>query len=548
MPDSIYFAIIKQLPNRLMSEEDYSVRLSFMSKSRIRFIASACVLAYLAAASPAPAYDNPTISIRYLTILSNLIVVAEPVESKPGVLPTKYKVLDLIHGTDVKAGQTISVEVREIELSRPRWSNDEKPATELQIEKALLFLTVSHDDPLEPKFKMLSSGIRAVAKTGQILVPQQLSNPGPQYLLPVKDYPWKGVIAQIREDLPKIAQIRALGAIADRAERNRAIFKWIGEHKDEFGGGFFYQDEKPKGWASAEQKLFDWIMESCIPEDCWRAIVLAKELGTGHGGIFPSFCSPAGRELLLTKTFDEKLPAKLRFAALYELSAGHNFWCNWDDYPQAVVMSAAEQARVIDRLTPLTKMADPTWRKEAVGCIRYASGPNDAARPNLTTKHAIPTFIELYGSERNEEVRWKVVESIRQLEDQAFWQKLSGNPHGIAVRLGTRIDRGELEASLLLYGYSDAKIVDVPRLKLERLDAARKPVETKDVLPKLKYPQNSIAGNGEGWDGMATLTTSVSELPAGTWRVIVEGIVGPNSEPWHSEPSEFVVNQKDAAP
>ena len=86
-------------------------------------------------------------------------------------------------------------------------------------------------------------------------------NPGPFVLKPDREGTWDSMLEKVRMDLPEIARVRAPGEIADRAQRNKVAFAWIERHRGEFGCG----------WVSLESRVFEWIMESCIPKDCWRA-------------------------------------------------------------------------------------------------------------------------------------------------------------------------------------------------------------------------------------------------------------------------------------
>lgn len=502
-----------------------------------------CTVLCTALAGQVLAEDLPTLSIRYMTIEADEIVLVEPANPKAGVLPRRYKAISVLEGSDIKPGQEIVVRNDGLyKLGSPEWmrlkSDAKKPPT--QIMKALLFLKRPAKEASEKGYRPVLSGIRALAKSGEVLVPRQLMNPGPQYLLPKKGEDWDAMLAQVRSDLPRIAKIRELGRIRDRRRRNKAVFEWIGKHKKEFGGGYF--GGRSKGWASLEQQLFDWLMESCIPEDCWRAIELSAELGTGPERSHPSFCSPRGRELLMAKVFDKKLPDSLRLRALRKLGGGSTFWYSpRQAYPSTELVTQKEQEKIIGRVKELLGHTDSTWRTAAVRCLMSASRPYAANLMHMATKQAIPNLVALYRNERKEGVRWQTIEAIRRIEDEAFWKDLSGNPHGIVVFVGfLGISQGALEFRLRL-AHTQAKLTEMPILRLEKLNPQGKVTETKTIEPELMDPKNVFNRGWESWMSQPHVKIPLSKVGPGLWRVVAKGRVGKGEMKWHSEPTEITI-------
>ncbi len=504
-------------------------------------VLSICAVLYTALPGQVLAEFMPTLSIRHMTIEADEIVVGEPADPKAGVLPSRYKAISVLKGKDIRVGQEIVVRNEVYQLGPPEWSR--KPGAKkspVQIVKALLFLKRPTKDAREKGYRTVLSGIRALAKSGELLVPQQTGRGG-LYLLPKKGQDWDTMLAQVRSDLPKIAKIREIGTIRDRRKRNKAIFEWIEKHKKEFGGGSFFGGWS-KGWATLEPQLFNWLMESCIHEDCWRAIELSAELGTGPNGTYPSFCSPRGRELLMAKVFDKKLPDSLRLRALRELGGGISFWYSHSRiYPSAEMVTRKEQEEIIARVKELLSHTDPTWRIAAARCLMSASWPYDANFKHMLTKQAIPNLAALYRNERKGGVRRQIVEAIRKIEDEAFWKDLSGNPHGIVVFVQFEgIEQGALKFRLVLT-HTRAKLTAMPILRLEKLNTRGKVTETRTVKPGLLFPKNIFNRGWERWMAQPHVKIPLSKVQPGLWRVAAEGRVGKEETKWRSEPTEITI-------
>ena len=489
------------------------------------------------------AENLPTLSIRYMTIEADVIVVGAPVVAQDGALSSKYKVTRVLKGPESLVGREVTLRDEGLySLPSPSWlSGDEGVEPTPRITRALLFLRVPGDDEIQNGYRTVLSGIRALTEKGSVLVPQQFMNPGPQYLLPMKGETWDAMLAQVVEDSPKIAQILRLGDIVDRGKRNQVIFTWIQEHRDEFGGGYF--GTQGKGWASLEQKLFDWIMESCIPEDCWRAIQLSSALGTDPQRSHPSFCSKEGRALLMAKVLDRSLPDELRLRALRELGAGSTFWyAHRSQYPRTLVVTRDEQETIIDHILPILTHKEPSWRAASARCLMSVSWPYDANFEEMTSKRAIPDFVTLYKSERSTEVRNIAVQAIRRIETESSWQKLSGNPEGIVVFLRFAGINGDVLKFDLDLEHTRAKITEIPVFRFQELREGGSAVPPRVVEPTVSYPEDLFRRGWEDWQGMIIMTIPAAQVNAGLWRVSAEGRLGGHT--WRSEPVEVTIPDK----
>ncbi len=492
------------------------------------------------------AEDLPTLSIRYMSIEADVILVGVPVDSKGDALPTKYKVMAVLKGPDSLVGKAI--EIRDdgtCSRANPRGLfGGEAVEPPPEIVKAMLFLHAPRGDQDGQGYTLVLSGIRALTDKGDLLVPQQQMNPGPQYLLPMKNETWDATVEQVKEDLPTIEQVLRIEAINDSLERNRAIFAWIDDHKNEFRGGYFGSERK--GWASLEPRLFGRIMESCIPEDCWKAKLVSAGLGSVVQTVPPSFCSKGGRALLVAKVMDTTLADNRRLMALEELGSGSTYWyAHRHLYPRTEIATKSEQAATIDLALPLLTNPDPSWRRAAARCVFAVSHPYDANFKDMTTKRAVPDLVKLYRTEKNAAVRDVVVDGIRRLESDSFWHELTGNPDGIVAFLrfvGIRGDQLEFDVRL---DHTRAKIVDPPAFRFRDLRDDVRSTPVRSVTATVEYPKDLFKKGWEAGQGSVTMRVPVVEVEPGAWCVTLEGRLGESV--WRSESVDVTIPESPEA-
>jgi hypothetical protein len=477
-----------------------------------------------------------TLSIRILTVEADVIVEGDPVVSASGIFPLRYRVGSVLKGPVSLLGQELILKDDDhlYNMSRQSWMRDNQPLP--RITTALLFLRNPPDG--REGYALVASGIRALADDGTVLVPSQAINPGPYHLSPTKDQNLVAMIAQVQQDLPVVEHLRSLKDIPDRTKRNQAIFGWIEDHKKDFEGGYLGTDAK--GWGPLDHDLFSWILESCIPEDCWRAIELEADLRTWSSvGWHPSFCSTRGRELLLTKIFDAKASDSVCLRALGHLGSLACWYANPNQYPGTCNITQEEQKTIIRYIIPLLKHKDSAWRKAAVMCLQSVSWPCDARYQQMLTKQAVPDLSDLYRTERNAEVRDEIIETLRRLEDDAFWQNLTGNPHGMVVYARfNSIYKGVVEFHPILK-FGHANFTEPPVFRFEKLAEDGTRAKSELIKPSIQPPDLAKAwADGE----MVTMTVPASQFEPGRWRVTLEGRC--DGQPWHSEPIEITVPEK----
>jgi hypothetical protein len=479
----------------------------------------------------------PTMPIRYMAIEADVILVGAPVGDHGKSVPSKYKVIKVLKGSKSLVGQEVVIrDEKRYSLSPPSWQGDEKEKPTPRITKAMLFLRNPGVNKTPKGYRTVLSGIRALTEKGTLLVPQQLMNPGGQYLLPMKGETWEAMLAQVKKDMPSIAEMLRLGKIADPGKRNQAILTWIKNHRDHFG-------VKGKSWYSLEYRLFDWVMESCIPEDCWAAIQLSSEIGIRPQKFHPSFCSKEGRKLLLAKVLDRSLSDSLRLRALQKLGNGSIWYAHGGQYPRTHVATRTEQMSIIDHVLPMLKSKKASWREASARCLMSASFPYDANFAERATKRAIPDFVRLYRNEKNTTVRKAVVEAIRRIESVPFWQKLSGNPEGIVLfPRFSGITPDDLVFHLYLE-HTNAKITEMPVFRFQELRKDGSVIRSRLVKPSGYYPKHLFKSGWQGgYHGSITMRVPAAQVSPGLWRVSLEGRLKEHT--WRSEPVEVSIPEK----
>ncbi|HEY7157382.1 MAG TPA: hypothetical protein VH575_25735 [Gemmataceae bacterium] len=332
------------------------------------------------------------------------------------------------------------------------------------------------------------------------------------------------------------------------ARRNRALLEWIECHRHEFGAPITaeHPEKTPQGWGDLETQIFQWVLDSREPMDCWAAVKLYAELN--HGAVpplhVPAFGSRAGRALLLrVATANDALEGD-RLRALTLLGHSLTLWAApLPRLPQVQFLDAKEQVEILDRLIPLLTSPSAPLRAAAARTIRRASQPDVLADEHPRSQRALPALVKAFRLEFPGEPRDEIAEAICVLGGAKHWQELTGNPPGMMVLqrdLGRRKDRVHFWLNLRPCGQV---IYEQPTLLLERINPLL-PValETKRLpLPVVNLPKPW----GEGWDGGSVLLVefSVKDLKPGSWRVRVQGTAGKDKDKrkWTAEPKTFVI-------
>jgi hypothetical protein len=467
----------------------------------------------------------PTLSVHELCYQADVVVVAVPVEpEKPG----QFCVREVFRGNALKPGDVFHVAPRDL----PGRQEESPPGPGGSgILEALLFLKQGVGGEAPGTFFLVPSGLRYTTGDENVFVPRQQINPGPYVMVPRPDVMWGGYRLRAREVAVAMDHLLTLRDRPPGERRTQALFDWVEQHRNEFGGGFF---EGHPGWGTVEEKVFDWLLETDARADVWRAVRLYS--GVNQGGLprlpRPVFATPQGRAFLRDTALDEQQLVGDRVRALTLLAAPATLGGGAAD-DRVQPLTRAEQKETLARLRPLLSAAPPVLRTAAIRAVQRLSAPG-AAGLAFVDQSALPDLVKAYQAAPPGPARDDLAEAVCAVGGDRHWLELTGNPHGLVVCLSDLNHKGSTVEFWVAMRHGGATIRDCPTLVLERLDEKNAPVEKKEVPLLLASPTQPW---GEGWDGRAFLRgrQSLGDFTPGVWQMTLKGTVGPDKAPWTSE-------------
>ena len=509
-----------------------------------RVAAIPALLPFLILPAHVEAKPLPTLSVRELTLHAETVLLAEPIENPSA--PTRFKVLEVLRGNGLKPGDMVVIDPgpHNLQDAGPTLLplDKRKPPT---VEQALLFLGPNRGTRAQPRFEPVASGLRFWTRDRSLLVPVQIVDPGPYFMEERRDVDWAELVRQARADASTVADLLARKKLRPVGRRNRALLEWIEGHRHEFGAPTKaeHPEKTAQGWDHLETDVFQWVLDTCEPADCWSAVKLHAEL---NGGAIPALREPVfgtrdGRALLLRVAAGDDALEGDRLRALALLSHPFTLWAGpLQRLPRVQFLDAKEQTDLIDRLTPLLASKSAPLRAAAARTLRCASHPEVIADEHPKSQRALPALVKAFRLEYPGEPRDEIAEAICVL-DAKRWRELSGNPPGMVVLLRD-LERRDKQVHFWLNLRPCGQVIyEQPTLVLERINQSQAAMETKQMpLPVANLPRPW----SEGWDGRSILLVefSVQDFKDGSWRVSVRGTAGKDKSKWASEPKTFVID------
>lgn len=529
-----------------------------------RMAVYACALLAMLAvwAGPASASYRPVESVRGLVCDAADVVVAEPLDplysqdkDTGRILPlehARFRVERVVKGDDARAGATIDVSLgKDYIVCLPTYSMDSLKPQIPDIDRVVLYLGQPSKDGV---YAPLMSGLHGIAADGTALLLSVIEEPSRYCLTPVVAPTGKELLAEVDREAAALEHLQQLSRIPDPAKRNSALLAWITEHLDELGEHQYVHLEvvmpRPEtgpayrlrtdgagGWGTVNKDVFRWVMESKVPADCWRALVL---YGVAHPdspdmdweGI--GFCTPEGRAILLEKAQDGSLSPRVRRTALRRLAWGPTLWYRYPyDAPlDAGSVTEPERARLLDAAIAL--MQSPAEEvRSAADLLVFALGSTSYSRPSPeTAQRALQASIDAYRSAPFDSPRALLARNILYLGGMEKWQEVTGNTAPVAAALDPlRLTDGRYWGELEV-GRGAELLRKRPAVVFERLDVTGKAVDTLQMPLPLEPPQDGWTPPAEGSIGFR-LKFPALKLEPGTWRVHAEGKTDDGS--WASE-------------
>jgi hypothetical protein len=486
--------------------------------------------------------DEHRPTLRKLCIDAPFAVLAEPVDP---VTPTRFKVVLVVRGKGIRAGQELAP--AGLAASDVKTFDDKDLETgkfrPRRISQALLFL--SGPDEL----RLLPGGLRLCTEDGRVLVPTDGRVAGTKRP-PLEVQPklrWQALLARVREDVASVDQVRAYRRLGPPQRRMRALLDWIQRRRGEFVAASTpdRDDEAPGGWEDLQMAVFDWALEGTAPDDAWAVVRLYAELNRGEVLPLhtPIFSTPDGRALLAKTARDERTVLAERRRALRLLHERMTLWPTAEECRQgARPVQAKEQETLLDGLALLLPNKDELFRAEVVRTIAALSVPEGKGLPVGRTTRSLAALVATYRTSAPGTGRDELSATICALAPASQWRQLTGNPAGVCVCLRDLEREGET-ISFWLTRPAGAPVYEQPVLVLEKLGALGFVTQSQ----RLPVPVLHLEGGwGARWSGTAPLAVRM-DLPGlvqgSTYRLRVEGFVGKDKErkKWTSEPKRFLL-------
>jgi hypothetical protein len=491
---------------------------------------TACALTFLLlAATRAPAEVLPTLPLRELTIRADVVVIAAPLDA---TTPGRFRVRELLKGASPRPGAEF--EVAGIDACvRPRDQPDWH-----RVDAALLFLRETAGGRLE----LVESGVRLYTRERAVWWPVQLQNPGAYRMLAERGVSWDATVLRVRADAVEAARVRSACATADVTRRDRSLFEWVDQHRDEFvgdrdlawmqvtrsvrnlgeEGASDVRDLDALGWGELQLTPFTRILQGGEPSDCLRAVHLFAELN--QGTMLPDAAAALGtregRALLLATARDGRQLDGNRARALRLLGDPKVAEKNRPD--------EGERNELLAGLLTLFKDPDPTCRGLAARAILCLAGSG-----NASSERVMDVLARAYKQEPPGPGRNFMAESLWRFAGPQRWVALTGRPNAsLALMRDVGVRDEKLFFWVTLATDPPLAVKEPPELVVEWLDAKGAAKETKRVpLPFVVPP------GPDGWrGGPRHVELTHVDLKPGTIRMTVTGVAGPDKLPWTTEP------------
>jgi len=494
--------------------------------------------------------------VRELAFQADAIVVAVPVDRKQvGIC----KVVRQLKGRQDLTGQ----EILFMDLISYFPPDGDLPWG--QVRQMCLFLTGNGRD-----YRLLPGGLRCAGRAEAVWRLGLDTGPVTFHLMEQVPSTWDDFLRHLERALPAVKRLLFLKDLPPGSRRNRALLDWIERHRLELvqiesASG---QHRSEQGWGSLEMLPFQWVLDSGVLPDCWRAIQLYAEIHSGEclGLDRTIFCSPTGRAFLLHVALGDNQLEGQRRRALRLLASPATLLGKSKALPslppaqpsstQARSASAEtgpgagasglgapldprEQGEILGQMKPLLQARSPALRTVAATAVLAVSRPLSGTEP--FQQRLLPALVQAYKAEKPGGARDALAEAVRLVGGEQHWQQLNGQKNGLAAYIQELHPRGDVLFFWLALRSRDLRVHELPALVLERLDKDGKVVEKKTLpLPGT----NLVPGLWTaGWDGSAPLYAqlSVAALEMGTWRLTAEGTAGKDKVRWVSEPRLFQV-------
>ncbi|MGE0192450.1 MAG: hypothetical protein AB7T63_10460 [Planctomycetota bacterium] len=495
----------------------------------------------------------PTLPLDVLTDDATLVVVArvvDPLPSVRGVKQTEWhtlgahvEVIEILKGNGVAVGERLFIQGLWTYVV-PKLGPPEARRPAFDLTDGLLFLRRSWPASGEPTYAPLMSGVRMRTQDGRVLRPIQEMSSAP-YMLRVADGPaWPDLLQWVRDDVQRIAGLRALFRIDLQPARNMLLLDWLERHADLVASTRLRLDhtqaDRPGGFGRAPLDAAGLIIQSGPVDDAWAAI---RRLNHGVARLWdwvdpdpPVFRSAEGRSLLVGVARDASRPPAERVFALGILGSSATLTDSG--------VAAVPDAEVTFLVAALDEvLADPLVPPEVADAARNVRprvlGSEGSGRPQPDTVRAWAIYHRVPRSASDYVERNGAAVDLHTYLGETAWKQLTGNPRRLLITMYLYPPDQGLRMSVQLHTPGQP-IFERPTLVLERVDVDGVVLRRlRRSLPECEQ-EFAWAHGWTAWGRQPRSAVPTEDLVPGAWRVTLEGTSGGDRVPWRSEPQGFV--------
>ena len=503
-------------------------------------------------ARAAHAEDWPTLPLDVLTDEAHVVVVARLLDPWPSVrgvketgwagIGARFAVQEVLKRTGVLPGERLFIQGLWMYVL-PRVGPPEARRTTHEPADVLLFLRRSWSVTGEPTYAPLMSGVRMRTHDAQVLRPVQEMSSAPYRMRVADSAEWDMLVQWVRDDVQRIAELRALFRVDLQPMRNVLLLDWLERHADlvastRFGARDSRADE-PGGLGHEPHDAVGRVIQSGDLDDAWSAIRLRNH-GVAHRWSWvdpepPTFRSREGRSFLLRIARDASRPSAERRLALGILGARSTL--------MDVTAPAVPSEEVSSLLASLDELrGDPMTPLEVADAARNASPwiakSAGTGKPLRDLDHLWAVYHRAPRSDSDNVNRNGAAVDLHAHLGEAAWERLTGNPRKLLVTMYLFPPESGLRMSIQLHTPAQA-IFERPTLVLERVDANDVVLQTLRMPLPERGKELAWAHGWTAWGQQPRSSVPTDPLVAGAWRVTLEGTAGGDRVPWRSEPQRF---------
>lgn len=400
-------------------------------------------------------------------------------------------------------------------------------------EKIILYLSYDEDGRLVPTW----SGFR-LFQDYKVHSPIQVMNPGSFAFASSQDsISWEELKHRVLSIQERIRKVKQLKQIQDLPKRNQALFSWLKRHKHTFGKACRLNEDC--GWGFIEQYVFEWIAESNIAKDIWRAskwyiaIHAQAEVDWYSDQILSygsdAFSSYEDIEFLLAVATDSTQATLHRKQALFYLkTASKKVYENNIPIPDSTTLAFQKNKQQSIRELILPALENDQLKDFAFPVIAELSYPSNQRLKHRIDLQALPALRMHY---KNEDPSWykrKLAHFLVRHSSEAEWKQLTNSDANIFMDIQHVLfdTTSKVVSVRVYYDNGEEAVLEEPELNMVKAKSGSEVFRQK--LPDFKLPFSKKE--------FSTVQVQLEGLEKGQYQLYLSGKAGEHSRFfWQSE-------------